>query len=112
MPDIFTTKLFYVLLSAISFLVGVLILKIFRPAAMVRNIILGISALLLVMAIMRTDLLTLDPAAHEAVPFLKEAGWLALGLFFCINRGDHIVAYLDRRDQAAHIKEQQENKSD
>lgn len=112
MPDIFMTKLFYVLLSAISFLLGVLILKIFRPQVMVRKIILGASALLLVMAIMRTDLLTLDPAAHEAVPYLKETGWLALGLFFGINRGDHIVAWLDRRDQAAHPKEQQDQKSD
>jgi phage terminase large subunit-like protein len=32
------------------------------------------------------------------VPYLKEAGWFAMGMLFGIGRGDFIVAYLDKRD--------------
>lgn len=99
--DIFATKLFHAALSAIGFLLGIIILRYFRPGFTVRTGLVSFSALVLVMAILCCgDLFSTEPAMFQAVqvPFLKQAGWLALGLLFGAGRGDILVRWLDQRD--------------
>lgn len=102
--DLLLTKLFYAGLSLVAFLLSVLILKVFRPNMTIRVVLVSVSALVLVMAILICgDMFSTDPPNVSAVtvklvPYLKEAGWFAMGMLFGIGRGDFLVAYLDKRD--------------
>ena len=102
--ELLMTKAFYACLSLIAFLLSVLILKIFRPGMTFRVAAVSLSALVLCWAILACgDLFSLQsPAVSavtvKAVPYLKEAGWFAMGLLFGIGRGDFLVRYLDKRD--------------
>lgn len=102
--ELFLTKLFYAGLSVVAFLLSILILKVFRPNMTARVTLVSVSALVLVMAILICgDMFSTEPPNVSAVtvklvPYLKEAGWFAMGMLFGIGRGDFIVAYLDKRD--------------
>lgn len=102
--DLLLTKLFYAGLSVVAFLLSILILKVFRPNMTVRVVLVSVSALVLVLAILICgDMFSTEPPAVSAVtikiiPYLKEAGWFAMGMLFGIGRGDFVVAYLDKRD--------------
>lgn len=104
-PDLLATKLFHAALSAIGFLLGIIILRFGRPGITVRTGLVSLSALVLIMAILCCgDLFSTEPAMFQAVqvPFLKQAGWLALGLLFGAGRGDIVVRWLDQRDSKSH----------
>lgn len=102
--DLLLTKLFYAGLSLVAFLLSILILKVFRPNMTVRVVLVSVSALVLVLSILVCgDMFSTEPPAVTAVtvkivPYLKEAGWFAMGMLFGIGRGDFVVAYLDKRD--------------
>lgn len=102
--DLLLTKLFYAGLSLVAFLLSILILKVFRPNMTVRVVLVSVSALVLVSAILICgDMFSTESPAVSAVtvklvPYLKEAGWFAMGMLFGIGRGDFVVSYLDKRD--------------
>lgn len=88
-------KFYFALLSLIGFTGGLAILFFFKPGMTVRTFLVGGSALVLcVTIIFGGDLFVLEPGGGHG--YMKEMGWISLGLLFGSGRGEYVVAFLNK----------------